>query len=167
MLDRLFEEIGAKIKNWAKFGYVIGIIVSLLAGIIFFLANENVSITWVGFLIIFGGTITISAFSTLLYGFGELIDKTCDNESNTRLILEKLTEENYDNDYAPSDEEDENDFVEDAFAEDDEPQEYVPSCTEEELKRKIAHIADLRKKGLISEDLYRKAINNPRVLDKF
>lgn len=93
MLDRLFKDIGKQIKNWAKASYVIGIIISLLAGVIFFAANENESITWIGALIMVGGTITISAFSTLLYGFGELIDKTCDNENNTRQILKKLNGE--------------------------------------------------------------------------
>ena len=91
MLDRLFKDIGKQIKNWAKASYVIGIIISLLAGFIFFASNQKESITWVGFLITLGGPSITSAFSTLLYGFGELIDKTCDNESNTRLILEKLT----------------------------------------------------------------------------
>jgi hypothetical protein len=37
---------------------------------------------------------TISCISSwLLYGFGELIDKTCDNENNTRQILKKLNGE--------------------------------------------------------------------------
>lgn len=83
----MFKDIGKQIKNWAKANFVIGNIVSLLPGIIFFLGNEDEDITWVGFLIMFGGTITISAFSTLLYGFGELIDKVCDNESHTKEIL--------------------------------------------------------------------------------
>ena len=70
----MFKDIGKQIKNWAKANYVIGNIVCLLAGIIFFFGNEDEDITWVGFLIMFGGTITISAFSTLLYGFGELVE---------------------------------------------------------------------------------------------
>lgn len=74
MLDRIFSDIGTKIKNWAKAYWVIGNILCLIAGIIFFCANEDESITWIGFLIMFGGAITIGISSILLYALGQVVD---------------------------------------------------------------------------------------------
>ncbi len=41
------------------------------------------------------------------------------------------------------------------------------ACTTEIHKQKIARINDLRKKGLITEEMYQTAINNPNILDRF
>ena len=177
-----FDDIGGKIKTLAKWSCWITILLLWIATPILIIVaiaeyGNDAFVT----VILFPIAAVIASFaiwvgSWAMYAFGEFVERTCDNEDNTRLILEKLTEDNYDNDYATAEEVEEDNIAEDNIAEDyiaedyiedDEPQEYVPSCTEEERKRKIVRITDLRKKGLISEELYQKAINNPSVLDKF
>jgi len=167
-----FDDIGGKIKGLAKWSCWITILLLWIATPILIIVAiaEGGDDAFVA-VILFPIAAVIASFaiwvgSWAMYAFGEFVERTCDNEDNTRLILEKLTEDNYDNNYTTAEKVDE-DNIEEDYIEDDEPQEYVPSCTEEECKRKIARIADLRKKGLISEELYQKAINNPRILDKF
>ena len=46
------------------------------------------------------------------------------------------------------------------------PQTYNPAFTEDQ-NQKILRITELRKKGLITEEQYQKAINSPNILDKF
>jgi hypothetical protein len=165
-----FDNIGGKIKNLAKWSCWITILLIWIAAPIAFIAlvadDYTAELCWIPLVGAIVGPIFVWIGSWAMYAFGEFVERTCDNEDNTRLILEKLTEDDYDNNYTTAEEVDEDNIAED-YIEDDEPQEYVPSCTEEERKRKIVRITDLRKKGLISEELYQKAINNPSVLDKF
>ena len=164
-----FDNIGGKIKNLAKWSCWITILLLWIfaaIGAIIMIADDTPEQIFYIIVIALVGPFVVWIGSWVMYAFGEFVERTCDNEDNTRLILEKLTEDNYDNNYTTAEEVDEDNIAED-YIEDDEPQEYVPSCTEEEHKRKIARIANLRKKGLISEELYQKAINNSRILDKF
>ncbi|MBO5837368.1 MAG: hypothetical protein J6Q92_05690 [Oscillospiraceae bacterium] len=164
-----FENIGGKIKNLAKWScWITILLIWIAAPIAFFILiaeeSEFVVIPLVAAII---APVLVWIGSWAMYAFGEFVERTCDNEDNTRLILEKLTEDNYDSDYTPTDEADEDDFVEDDFVEDDEPQEDIPTYTKEDRKRKIARITELRKKGLITEEMYQQAINNPKVLERF
>ena len=45
-----------------------------------------------GFLALVCGPIVALVGSWILYAFGELVEKTCDNESNTRMIIQLLKE---------------------------------------------------------------------------
>ena len=155
------DNIGAKIKNLAKWSCWITILLIWIAAPIAFivLISEGSVFVLVPLIAALGAPVLVWVGSWAMYAFGEFIERTCDNEDNTRLILEMLTEDNDDSDYAPTEEADEDDF--------DEPQEDTSTYIKKEREQKIARITELRKKGLISEELYQKAINNPMVLDKF
>jgi len=89
MLDNFYENIGDKIKNWAKWIFILEAIGAIITGFVlicngFFLA---------GFLTLFLGPFVAWVGSWILYAFGELVEKTSNNESNTRQILEKLNKE--------------------------------------------------------------------------
>ncbi len=81
MLDSLYENIGGKIKNWAKWIFIIEAIAAILAG--FILAAEEdgayILISIIGPLVAWVG-------SWLLYGFGELIE----TNSETRYYVAKI-----------------------------------------------------------------------------
>lgn len=92
MLDNLYENIGGKIKGLAKFIFVIEAIGAIIAGTLFMFNNPN--LTFVGFLILALGTIAAWVSSWVLYAFGELVEKTCDNESNNYYIAKQINEIN-------------------------------------------------------------------------
>lgn len=87
MLDNLYENIGVKIKNWAKWIFIVEAIGSIITGIV--LAFEE-DILYIFIAIV--GPFVVWVSSWILYGFGELVEKTTDNENNTRRILKKLNE---------------------------------------------------------------------------
>lgn len=75
----MFENVGKKIKTFAKVICWIGIIGSALWGIIYILSEglylEDIIIAVI---IIAGGVLSSWISSLFIYGFGELIDKTTD-----------------------------------------------------------------------------------------
>ncbi len=87
----MFVDIGKKIKGVARTTANVEIIISIIIGILVFVctvAFGDVEELWVGILlaiiiVIIGCAVAWSS-AYLLYGFGELIDKTCDIEKNTR-----------------------------------------------------------------------------------
>ena len=95
----MFDHIGGKIKTLAKVCCVLGIIGSLLSGIVIISNNSYYRpTTGVGIMVIVVGCLAswIGAFAT--YGFGELIETTVDNnkqlktiESGIKQLLEKET----------------------------------------------------------------------------
>ena len=87
MLDTLYENIGGKIKALAKWTFIVEAIGSIITGVV--LASEA-DILYI--FIAIGGPIIAWVGSWILYAFGELVEKTCDNEYNTRQILKKLNE---------------------------------------------------------------------------
>ena len=165
-----FDNIGGKIKNLAKWSCWITVILIWIAAAIMLVGGiaEGGILALLTLLAAVVASIVVWVGSWAMYAFGEFVEKITDNEENTRQILKKLTEDDCGDDgYTVSETIADNELVNDEDIEDDKPQEYVSSITEAELKQKIARIAGLRKKGLISEELYQKAINNPRILDKF
>ena len=68
-MNRLFENVGEKIKSFAKVNFVIGIIAWLIAGVVFMNSTNLLMcvLTW-----IVGGYMTYIA-SLLLYGFGRIV----------------------------------------------------------------------------------------------
>ena len=74
----MFHNIGEKIKTLAKVCTVIGIILSIISGIILMI-DLNV---WIGLLCIVGGCILSWIGSFLVYGFGEVIVKLNEISSN-------------------------------------------------------------------------------------
>lgn len=74
----MYDNIGRKIKVLAKAGFIIETILTVIVGSALAVCGEDL-----GMLILFGGPIIAWLSSWLLYGFGELIDKTCDIARNT------------------------------------------------------------------------------------
>ena len=68
----MFENIGEKIKGLAKVICVIGIIISVIFGLYFLAGEENPA----GVIFMLIGPIASWASTLVLYGFGELIDRT-------------------------------------------------------------------------------------------
>ena len=76
----MYDNIGGKIKGLATATFIVEAIASVIAGIALLIYTEE----WWCTLILFCGPIVAWVSSWLLYGFGEIIDKLCDIEQNTR-----------------------------------------------------------------------------------
>ena len=76
----MYRDIGEKIKGLAIVIFFIEAIASVIGGFILWMDNEE----WWCILIIIIGPFLAWVSSWLLYGFGEIIDKLCDIERNTR-----------------------------------------------------------------------------------
>ncbi len=86
-----YKNIGRKIKMLAKIEFYIGIIFSILfSAIIFFAAikSENVSLCITATIILIGGFLASWIGNFFIYGFGEIIDKLCEIENNTKSVEE-------------------------------------------------------------------------------
>ena len=89
----MFDCIGKKIKSFAEgFLWVGGVIYAAAALIMFLIAedsyDEELYITW-GWICLIAGPISTWISSLFMYGFGELIDKVCEIEENTRGTIKK------------------------------------------------------------------------------
>lgn len=86
----MFNNIGKKIKTLANVLCWVGIIAYVIVAIIMFINASEGSYrteglyTGLGFAFLIGGPLLSWISSFFMYGFGELIDKTCDIERNTR-----------------------------------------------------------------------------------
>ena len=85
-MDSFYENIGGKLKNWAKFIFVAEAVAAIIGGI-GMLANDAAV---AGLLTMLFGPIVALISTWLLYAFGELVEKTAANEENTRRILDHL-----------------------------------------------------------------------------
>ncbi len=91
-----YDNIGAKIKSWAIWIFIFEAIATIITGIILlsYSTSEGGPGAFFAFLLLILAVplaILIEFVSTwLLYAFGELVEKTVDNENNTREILEIL-----------------------------------------------------------------------------
>lgn len=84
-IEKLFNNIGKKIKALAVKSFVILSLAAAITGIVLLAVEGNQDlILIIGLLLIFAAPIVILISSWLLYGFGEIVDKTCDIERNTR-----------------------------------------------------------------------------------
>lgn len=93
-LDGWYADIGCKIKGWAKWIFIIEAIFAVLFGIVTMAAGGNDFSIIIGIMILVIGPIIAWISSWLLYGFGELIDKTCATEQHTKDILKVMLEIN-------------------------------------------------------------------------
>ena len=84
-IDSLYANIGRKIKSLAKWSFIIDAIILFVFGIVFMTLDEE--FIFVGMLIAICGPIIAFVSSWILYAFGELVDKTTENEKHTRDIL--------------------------------------------------------------------------------
>ncbi len=76
----MFDNIGGKIKTLATVVTIIGIVASVIAGLYFMIEEEF----GLGLVIIIVGALSSWIGSFLLYGYGELIEKTAEIAQNTR-----------------------------------------------------------------------------------
>ena len=149
MLDNLYSNIGSKIKNWAKWVFIVEAIASMIGAICMMTSAEDSWMLVVGMIVLVVGPFIAWVSSWLLYCFGEIIVKLTAIEHNTRSTNA--------------------DKEESSVHTNEENEQQVHILTDEEKVRnqKLARIAELRKKGLITEEMYQNAISNPRILDKF
>ncbi len=77
----MYSNIGGKIKLLAKATFIVEAIAAVIAGIVYMASDADKMP--IGTLLMIVGPIVAWVSSWLLYGFGELIDKTCDIAQNT------------------------------------------------------------------------------------
>ena len=145
MLDNLYTDIGKKIKNWAKWIFIIEAIVAIIAG--FVLMVEDKDLIGYGLLTLVCGPIVAWIGSWLLYAFGQITDDL-HAMRNKECPSKKASGNNNVNI-------------------DEQAQDCESSHIDPIHKHKIARITELRNIGLISEEMYQNAINDPNILDKF
>lgn len=88
MFDHLYENIGGKIKNLAKVIFVLGAIGSVATAVTCIVKAQYV----LSFICLIAEALGALIFSWFIYGIGELIDKTIDNENNTKQIARSLAQ---------------------------------------------------------------------------
>ena len=73
MLDTLYENIGGKIKNWAKWMFIIEAIGAIISGFVLLIVRGFEDGWWALFIIFFGPIVAWGG-SWILYAFGELAE---------------------------------------------------------------------------------------------
>ena len=76
----MYDNIGGKIKGLARATFIVEVIAAAITWMVLWIETEE---SWCA-LILFCGPFVALVSSWLLYGFGEIIDKLCDIEQNTR-----------------------------------------------------------------------------------
>lgn len=148
MLNNLYKNIGEKIKGWAKWVFIVGAISAVISGMSMLATAEGNGAMVEGVLTLVLGPLVAWVSSWLLYALGQITDDIHAMRNKTCPRAEAKFENSPIN---------------------GEEQLLVAANAEENLvyQQKIARIAELRKKGLISEEMYQSAINNPSILEKF
>lgn len=82
----MYDNIGGKIKGLAMVTFMLEMIAAIIIGLIIIIQGIDYeeNMIPIGFLIMVVGPLVAWISSWLLYGFGELIAKTCEIERNTR-----------------------------------------------------------------------------------
>lgn len=73
MLNSLYEGIGGKIKNWAKWMFIVEAIAAIIGGIVL-VASDAAVVAFVGLVVLICGPIVAWVGSWILYAFGELVE---------------------------------------------------------------------------------------------
>ena len=81
MLDGLYQDIGKKIKSWAKWIFIVEAIGAVITGLSILLNGGEVVLALLT--IVLGPCVALVS-TWLLYAAGEAVDKLCDIERNTR-----------------------------------------------------------------------------------
>lgn len=79
----MYDNIGRKIKLLAKISFIILAVASVITGAVLLGTGEEIGLI-IGLPILFAGPLLAWISSWLLYGYGELIEKACEIERNTR-----------------------------------------------------------------------------------
>lgn len=78
----MYNNIGGKIKGLAKAISIVEAIAAVTTGIALMASDDDMIL--VGLVVMLLGPLVAWVSSWLIYGFGELVDKACDIERNTR-----------------------------------------------------------------------------------
>lgn len=153
----MYTDIGKKIKSWAKVVCIAEAIAAVIGALIMMFSAEDGIMMAIGLFLLVGGPVVAWVSSWLLYGFGEIIDKLTEIEENTRPVP----------DY--EDEETDDAYTAEQFSDLEKltAAQKAERAADKSRQAKIDRITRLRDSGLISEEQYRQAVNNPNVLDKF
>ncbi len=84
-MNKLYENIGGKIKSFAKASFVVEAIGAIITGLVLLVDTEEV----IYLLVLLGGPIVAWVSSWLLYGFGEIIDRLCAIDRNTEVLYQE------------------------------------------------------------------------------
>ena len=133
----MYENIGKKIKLLAQAIFISESIAAVITGIVLWIDIEE---GWCA-MVLFGGPVVAWISSWLLYGFGELIDKVCDIERNTRGVAEKSNSHVH----TPT--------------QSNTPEQAKPEKATMTKEERIANLDRLLAQGLITEDEYKMAIS--------
>ena len=71
-----YDNIGGKIKNWAKWIFIIEAITTVISGFVLMATAEYETMILLGLLVILIGPIVAWISSWLLYGYGQLIENS-------------------------------------------------------------------------------------------
>lgn len=82
----MYKNIGKKIKGLALGTFIVEAVAAIIIGLLFIIEDEDM--IPISLLIMVVGPVVAWIFSWVLYGFGELIDKTAKNECNTFNLLQ-------------------------------------------------------------------------------
>ena len=85
MLDNWYTDIGGKIKNLAKWTFIVEAIVAIITGL-FFLIDWGFEDGWWALFVILFGPIVAYVSSWLLYAFGQLVENTYDITNQNAVI---------------------------------------------------------------------------------
>lgn len=72
MLEKLYENIGVKIKSWAKWIFIVEAVSAIIGGFIM-VGNDDAEM---GLIMVIAGPVVAWVSSWLLYAFGQLVDDT-------------------------------------------------------------------------------------------
>jgi hypothetical protein len=133
----VYENIGKKIKVLAQVIFILESIAAVITGIVLWIDIEE---GWCA-IVLFGGPVVAWISSWLLYGFGELIDKVCDIERNTRGVTIKSNSHVH----TPT--------------QSNTPEQAKPEKATMTKEERNANFDRLLAQGLITEDEYKMAIS--------
>lgn len=84
-MERLYEDIGGKLKRWAMWTFRVEAVAAAIGGIALMIADVDYFIA--GLVVIILGPVAAWVMSWLLYAIGELVEKTTKNEQNTAKMV--------------------------------------------------------------------------------
>ncbi len=137
----MYQNIGGKIKGFARAVFIVSASIMSLGGLVMIsggIAAESAALSFTGLAVMILGVLVSWLSTWLLYGFGELIEKTSMNEENTRCICNMML----DRYHAES-----------------------PDAVSNSAAREKA-LKNLLNKNLITEEEYRKALGAINVENK-
>ncbi len=91
--ENIYGNIGNKVKTYAAVVFAVEEVLIIILSLLLIFSEDEFLLV-VGICTLIFGSLLSFISSWLLYAFGELVDKTAQNERNTREILNFLTEKN-------------------------------------------------------------------------